>query len=130
LPNGSLSGRNLLLLRSQDINNTALVSDYFVSLKVVQKFLRGAFEVGLTDREILPDESIRWLPNSYVIDIQIPTVNFYEFLLAGRGHRFEFPEGVIRPERKETGNVAGCGILMGPDNNLTIFFTFNGILIG
>jgi hypothetical protein len=58
-------------------------------------------------------------------------VNIYRFYLAGQQrHHFEFPEGVIRPEQKETGNIAGCGLLMKPDDNLTIFFTLNGILIG
>jgi hypothetical protein len=56
--------------------------------------------------------------------------NIYQFRLAGQRHHFEFPEGVIRPEQKESGNVAGCGILMNPDNKFTIFFTINGILIG
>jgi hypothetical protein len=69
-------------------------------------------------------------PNSYAILISIPTGNFYQFGLAGQHHRYVFPNGVIRPEWKETENVAGCGILMNPDDKLTIFFTFNGILLG
>jgi hypothetical protein len=71
-------------------------------------------------------------PNSYAIGIPIPIPyrNYYQFLLAGQRHRFEFPVGVIRPEQKDTGNVVGCGILMDPDDKFTIFFTVNGILIG
>jgi hypothetical protein len=52
------------------------------------------------------------------------------FSLAGHRHEFQFPEGVIQPEVKDTGKVVGCGILMNPDDKLTIFFTVNGILIG
>jgi hypothetical protein len=52
------------------------------------------------------------------------------FRSAGQRHVFEFPEGVIRPEVKQTGNVYGCGILINPGDKLTIFFTQNGILSG
>jgi hypothetical protein len=45
-------------------------------------------------------------------------------------HRFALPAGVIRPELKETGNVVGCGILIYPEDKLTIFITFNGIFAG
>jgi hypothetical protein len=71
-------------------------------------------------------------PNSYAIGIpNPPNANFYSiFRSAGQRHLFEFPEGVIRPKPKETENVYGCGILMNPDDKLTIFFTLNGILMG
>jgi hypothetical protein len=37
----------------------------------------------------------------------------------------------VRPEpRNAQGNVFGSGLLMDPDNKLTIFFTLNGILLG
>jgi hypothetical protein len=41
----------------------------------------------------------------------------------------ELPVGE-RPEPNVQGNVFGCGLLIGPDpdNKLTNFFTFNGIL--
>jgi hypothetical protein len=41
----------------------------------------------------------------------------------------ELPVGA-RVESNVQGNVYGCGILMDPDNKLTIFFTINGILLG
>jgi hypothetical protein len=82
------------------------------------------------DGQIPPGGVIGYPPNSYAILIPIPTWNIYPFLLAGQRHDFEFPEGVIRPKMEETGNIAGCGILMNPNDKLTIFFTFNGILIG
>jgi hypothetical protein len=86
--------------------------------------------VGLTDGEIPYGEPIGFTPNSYAIAILIPNRNIYHFCLAGECHRFQFPEGAIRPELKDTGNVIGCGILMDPDGKLAIFFTVNGLLIG
>jgi hypothetical protein len=74
------------------------------------------------DREIPRDQWIGFSPNSYAIVIRIPEANFYDFYHAGRNHHFEFPEGVIRPEQKDTENVIGCGILMNSDDKLTIFF--------
>jgi hypothetical protein len=50
--------------------------------------------------------------------------------LAGETHLFELPEGAIRPEIKEYGNVFGCGLVLDPGNNLAIFFTLNGMLMG
>jgi hypothetical protein len=67
--------------------------------------------------------------NSYAIGIRIP-YRSYHFFLSEQRHLFQFPEGVIQPELKETGNVVGCGILMNPEDKLTIFFTLNGILLG
>jgi hypothetical protein len=69
-------------------------------------------------------------PNSYFTGIRIPNRHFYQFLLVGQHHRFEYPDEVIRPEVKEIGNVFGCGILINPEDKLTIFYTVNGILIG
>jgi hypothetical protein len=86
--------------------------------------------LGLTDGKFPLGPWLFRLPNAYYICIPIANGNFYHFFLAGQRHHFEFPEGVIRPEVKERGNVFGCGILMNPDDKLTIFFTLNGILIG
>jgi hypothetical protein len=61
------------------------------------------------------------LPNSYAIGIPNPNGNFYEFRHAGQLNLIGYANG---------GNVFGCGILMNPDDKLTIFFTVNGILIG
>jgi hypothetical protein len=89
----------------------------------------GSFGCALC-RQIPADELIGWSPNSYGIVTPIANRNLYQFLLSGQRHRFEFPDGVIRPKLKETGNVIGCGILINPDDKLTIFFTLNGILAG
>jgi hypothetical protein len=83
--------------------------------------------VGLTGGEIPFGRWIGQSPNSYTIGICTPNCNFYQFLrLAGQRHLIEFPDEVF----KDTGNVVGCGLLINPDDKLTIFFTFNGIMIG
>jgi hypothetical protein len=33
-------------------------------------------------------------------------------------------------KHKDDGNIYGCGLLLDPDNQLAIFFTLNGILLG
>jgi hypothetical protein len=45
-------------------------------------------------------------------------------------YRFEWPNGAIKPEWNCIGDVLGCGLLMNPGNELSIFFTGNGILMG
>jgi hypothetical protein len=68
------------------------------------------------------------------------TLNSYELssdcdycYLAGESHKIEWPNGnndadeySIRGKRK----TIGCGILLNPVNKLSIFFTFNGVLLG
>jgi hypothetical protein len=88
--------------------------------KFFKFIIRYAFVVGLTNREIPLGGLIGLSPNSYNIGIPIPNGNFYQFRIAGQRHNFEFPEGVIRPVLKETENVCGCGILMNPDDKVTI----------
>jgi hypothetical protein len=40
-------------------------------------------------------------------------------------------EGAIRrPEKKKYANVYGCGLVLDPENKLSIFFTLNGNLLG
>jgi hypothetical protein len=51
--------------------------------------------------------------------------------LSEQRHRFEWPNGVIKPDEwKGKGAVFGCGLLLNPENVLSIFFTGNGILKG
>jgi hypothetical protein len=91
------------------------------------QFFSCAVDVGLSG--VIPDNS--WIgkeSNSYAI-----SSDFYFFgdcQLAGERHHFELPEGAIQPEEKEYGNVYGCGLILDPDNNLAIFFTLNGQLLG
>jgi hypothetical protein len=51
-------------------------------------------------------------------------------LLDGTEHYFELPEGAIRPHYSYHLNVFGCGLVLDPENNLAIFFTLNGQLLG
>jgi hypothetical protein len=56
------------------------------------------------------------------------------WLIYGKNHPFECFEDAIKPECKwdarEGGNVAGCGLLLNSKNQLAIFGTLNGILLG
>jgi hypothetical protein len=83
--------------------------------------------VGLSGA-ITDDSLIGEYSNSYAIDIG--PHRCYGCWLAGEYHRFELPEGAIRPKIKEYGNVFGSGLVLNPDNNLAIFFTLNGKLLG
>jgi hypothetical protein len=51
-------------------------------------------------------------------------------LIAGEIHDFELPEGDIRSEMREYGNVFGCGLVLDPEDRVWIFFTFNGKFVG
>jgi hypothetical protein len=45
-------------------------------------------------------------------------------------HRFEWPNRAIKPEWNGQGDVIGCGLVLKPANELSMFFTLNGILMG
>jgi hypothetical protein len=66
--------------------------------------------------------------NSY--GIPIVGHHCYGCWLAGEVHRFELPEGAVKPEMEENGNVVGCGLVLDPDNEMAIFFSLNGKLLG
>jgi hypothetical protein len=93
-------------------------------LIIFNQFFRSY--VGLS-RAIPGDPWIGEYPNSYAIDIGLH--HCYGCLLAGEHHRFELPEGAIRPQMKENENVFGCGLVLNSDNNLAMFFTLNGQLL-
>jgi hypothetical protein len=78
------------------------------------------------------------LPAEYIFGDFHPT--FY-FLSPGSDHcrisytdhRFELPNGAIKPEWKSTDSneeVIGCGILLDTNGKVFIFFTLNGNLMG
>jgi hypothetical protein len=93
-------------------------------LIIFKQFFRAS--LGLSNGAI-PDES--WIgryPNSYALPIDY----CYRCWLDGARHFFELPEGANRPEKKQYGNVFGCGLVLDPDNKLAIFFTLNGQLLG
>jgi hypothetical protein len=45
-------------------------------------------------------------------------------------HSFEWPNGATKPKWRYNGNVLGCGLLLNPENELSIFFTGNGLVMG
>jgi hypothetical protein len=45
-------------------------------------------------------------------------------------HAFERPNGAIKPEANGIGDVVGCGLMLSSQNEVSIFFTGNGILMG
>jgi hypothetical protein len=72
-----------------------------------------------------------WIgPNSNSYGIFIVGHPCYGWWLAGVSHLFELPEGAVEQEMREYGNVFGCGVVLDPNNNLAIFFTLNGQLLG
>jgi hypothetical protein len=54
----------------------------------------------------------------------------HECRLAGECYYFELPEGAIQPRLKCGMNVYGCGLVLDPEDQLSIFFTLNGKLKG
>jgi hypothetical protein len=58
--------------------------------------------------------------------------NSYTIATISANGRYEFNQVPVgaKPEQSVPGNVFGCGLLMDPDNKVTIFFTLNGILLG
>jgi hypothetical protein len=55
----------------------------------------------------------------------------YYWLSSAEPCQFELPNGDHGvPKRDGPGNVAGCGLLLDPENKVSIFFTLNGILLG
>jgi hypothetical protein len=51
--------------------------------------------------------------------------------LAGEHNFFELPEGSVPPIwNRYSVNVFGCGLVLDPEDKLSIFFTLNGKLLG
>jgi hypothetical protein len=80
------------------------------------------------------------LPADYILDEC--HLNFYYLsygcdhcCLSGTKHRFELPNGALKPEwesrrRVSEDEIIGCGILLHSNDKLSIFFTLNGNLMG
>jgi hypothetical protein len=74
----------------------------------------------------MPDGTFVGLPpNSYAI-----SYGFDYCWLSGYPHDFEWPNGTTKPQWNGPGDVIGSGLWLNPSNELSIFFTGNGILMG
>jgi hypothetical protein len=65
------------------------------------------------------------LPNSYAIEDGCD-----HCWISGKTHKFEGPNGTTKPEWNGLGDVVGCGLVLNPAKELSLFFTANGILLG
>jgi hypothetical protein len=81
--------------------------------------------VGFSNGSLPEDSLVGESTNSYAIQHSHDNC-----LLLGTSHWFEWPNGAIRPKWDGCGDVMGCGILLNSKNELAIFFTANGILMG
>jgi hypothetical protein len=83
--------------------------------------------VGLSSGNIPDGFHVGDLPNTSAIEER----RDYCWLSSNK-HPFEWPNGSINPEWKWNGpgDVNGCGLLLNPENKLSIFFTRNGVLLG
>jgi hypothetical protein len=81
--------------------------------------------VGLSSETIPDGTCVGELANSYATQDGCD-----HCWLSEKKHYFEWPNGVIKPEWTGKGDVLGCGLLLNPENKLSIFFTGNGILMG
>jgi hypothetical protein len=68
--------------------------------------------------------SVGFAPTSYAFDC------CYHCWLSGNSHHFEWSDRATKPKWNGPGDILGCGLLMSPKKEVSIFFTGNGILIG
>jgi hypothetical protein len=50
--------------------------------------------------------------------------------LSEKTHQFEWPNEATKPKWKGPGDVVDCGLMLTPGNEVAIFFTGNGLLMG
>jgi hypothetical protein len=81
--------------------------------------------VGLSSGNIPNGSIVGYLQNSYAIG-----EGSKYCWLSGQSHLFEWPNGAIGPKWNGRGDVFGCGLLLNAENEVSIFFTGNGLLMG
>jgi hypothetical protein len=98
---------------------------------IISNILRSTCTIGFSDGAIpAPDHSLVQYRNTYAISTGGYSFE-YECVLAGELHQFELPEGGIIPQKKDDATDAfGCGLLLDPQDKLSIFITVNGQLMG
>jgi hypothetical protein len=87
--------------------------------------------VGLSDGAIPFDNTpIGEYENSFAITTGTGG-NAYEVWIAGWECQFDLQVGDIEPNFKYYGtNVYGCGLVLDPEDDLCVFFTVNGTVVG
>jgi hypothetical protein len=83
----------------------------------------GYTSVGFTDGNKTANCTVRFSPNYYGIDANVAKID--SFWLSGKEHELECPTGFIAGT-----NVFGSGLLLNSRNELAVFFTLNGNLLG
>jgi hypothetical protein len=83
----------------------------------------SSINVGLSSGNVPNGSFVGVEPNSYAI----PSGYGYCWL---SGNQQKWPNGATKPESKGEGDVVGCGLLLSSGNEVSIFFTGNGLLIG
>jgi hypothetical protein len=81
--------------------------------------------VGLSSENIIGDSLTSRVTNSYAMRDRNDLC-----WLSGKSHPFEWSNCALKPEWNGIGDVFGCGVSLNPVNELSIFFTGNGILMG
>jgi hypothetical protein len=84
-----------------------------------------SFHIGLSDGK---EDGTGEFSDTYGIEIDNRVSDYCH--LSGKKHRFKWQKGAIKPEWNNYEDVSGCGILLDPKDNVAIFFTLNGILLG
>jgi hypothetical protein len=120
-----------LLLRDHQYVIIQRVSEFFTQTaellgKTKCLKYRNIF-VGLSSGN-LPDGS--FYVDKFRYSYGIPVGYDYFCWLSGKKYPFEWSNGAIKPEWKGQGDVVGCGLVLNPGKELSIFFTGNGILMG
>jgi hypothetical protein len=83
--------------------------------------------VGLSSGSIPDGSFVGELPNSYAIEDGCD-----HCWISEKTHKFEWPNGTTKPEWNSYGkrDVVGCGLVLNPAKELSLFFIGNGILMG
>jgi hypothetical protein len=72
------------------------------------------------------DKAFHQYPNSFAINGGYDCCWLYD-----KTQKIEWQNAAIKPTRNGPGDVVGCGLLVNPTGNeVSIFFTLNGLLIG
>jgi hypothetical protein len=84
--------------------------------------------VGLSPRQSIDaGKTVGDCANTYAICSLY--ANFPHYYIAGTKKDFQWPPGTVKPDLNGAAHF-GCGLLIGTDEKVSVFFTANGILMG